>query len=960
MSKLGKWAVIDIETTGIDPVYDKIIDLGFLQFEGTKLVRTYSSLVKTEEKVSKFIQKLTGISQEALKSAPQWKVVENELQTLKEHSLIAHNSAFEEKFLKKYLDQVESEKGETFQDSMLFLALLFPEKSTLNLESFLIELGIKDKEDHRGLEDSKDLLKVMLVSSYLARKDMDFFMFLRQVCSDFDGEDFWFKRFLDLDESELFEIAEQIEFDLDGVCNAYVEKKRELSSGNEETGARRDLVFSGKNIQTILRDEDSLGEHIPGYKFRPAQEEMSLRVGQAFKNNIHSIIQAPTGTGKTMGYLLPSSLLAKSQDEPVLISTGTKTLQNQAVQKDIPQIYKTLGLSKSELRVVRLFGSKNHLCELKFRNQEKDDLLGQLDTFEEKYANAYIETLLFFNQRVSDYNFVLTRENIPFVLKRLNPALTDKQEDFAVDFRACTGNKCPFSASCSYLQGMRKAREANILVGNHSLLLHWPRGIERPNYIVVDEAHKLEGEVTSAFTMEIAQKELEKFSKNLPQMMGPLFYLLGNVESGKEDLIKEIRGQSASFAQMLADHVAPLQESVERLCRQLPRYTDMYWNETAMMRKQSLNNALESGIYNHVESLAFILKSIYDMLLPFADRWDISNFGDDEGKLTAWSAFESSFSQIEEAKTVFSAMVEPTENMVNSIRFHEDYGYVFTCAPIDTGELFYDSVLKDSSSVVFTSATLANKDGTRGMASVEWMTGYRSLEPERRFKNGLFLDNKFDYESKAKVFLASDTEQIYAQDYVDQVLEKLVPVIKAIGGKTLLLFSAKTRFERAIEILLGKLENELPLFIQGMGNQVVEDFKNSKGGVLIGMESFGEGIDVPGDALKLIYVDKIPDLRRDLVIDSRRDFYARSFGNEFVDYFLAHRCRSLHQKLGRLIRRENDSGAIIVTDPRIKRWKGQTIKTFQEMMKPYNLEFMDLEEACEAGRDFVLSTLSEE
>ena len=955
MSKLGKWAVIDIETTGIDPVYDQIIDLGFLQFEGTKLVRTYSSLVRTEQPVSKFIQKLTGISQEALKNAPAWKLVENELHTLKEHYLVAHNSSFEEKFLKKYLDAVEAQEEETFQDSMLFLALLFPEKSSLNLESFLIELGIKEKEDHRGLEDSKDLLKVMLTASFLARKDNDFYLFLKEVCSEFDVRDFWFKRFLDLESEDLLEIAGQIDFALEEVVEAFAAKKASAALEDGVSGKKRDLTFSGKKIQEILRDEDELATQFPGYKFRPAQEEMSLRVGQAFNNNIHSIIQAPTGTGKTMGYLLPSALLAKSKAEQVLISTGTKTLQNQAVQKDIPQLYKALGLNKTELRVIRLFGSKNHLCELKFRNQERDDLLGQMDSFEEKYADAYIETLLFYNQRSPDYNHVLTRENIPFVLKRLNSALGDKQEDLAVDFRACTGNKCPFAHSCTYLQGLRKAREAHILVGNHSLLLHWPRGFDRPKYVVVDEAHKMEGEVTSAFTLELAQKELDKFSKNLPQMMGPLFYLLGNVEQGKEELIKEIRAQSQSFAQMLADHAPSLQESVERLCRQLPRYTDIYWNETPMMRKQSLNNPLESAIYNHVESLAFILKSIYDMLLPFADRWEISQFGDDENKLTAWSAFESSFSQIEEAKTVFSAMITPNDKMVNSIRFHEEYGYIFTCAPIDTGELFYESVLRDSSSVVFTSATLANQDGTRGMASVEWMTGYKYLEPERRFKSGLFLDNKFDYENNAKVFLASDTTQIYAQTYVDEVLEKLIPVIKSIGGRTLLLFSAKTRFERAIEILLGKFENELPLFIQGMGNQVVEDFKKSNGGVLIGMESFGEGIDVPGDALKLIYVDKIPDLRRDLVVDSRRDFYARSFGNEFVDYFLAHRCRSLHQKLGRLIRRENDSGAVIITDPRIKNWKGQTVKTFQDMMKPYRLEFTDLEKACEGARDFIES-----
>ncbi|MBC75349.1 MAG: hypothetical protein CME64_04970 [Halobacteriovoraceae bacterium] len=958
MNKLKKWAVIDIETTGIDPAYDQIIDLGFLQFEGTKLVRSYSSLVRTEQPVSKFIQKLTGINESQLKNAPPWKTVELELQTLKEHALIAHNALFEEKFLKKYLDAVDSDEEEKFHDSMLFLALMFPEKNSLNLEGFLIELGIKDKEDHRGLEDSKDLLKAMLTACWLVHQDQEFYQFLRGIFSEFGKQDFWFKDFLELEIEELIEIADQIEFELEVTAMAYSEKKyAEQEQVFEESSNKRDLNFSGQNIQTILRDEEGLSEHFPGYKYRQAQEEMSLKVGQAFNNNIHALIQAPTGTGKTMGYLLPSTLLTKGKGEQVLISTGTKTLQNQAVQKDIPQIYKVLGLNKSELSVIRLFGSKNHLCELKFRNQEHDDLLGQMNGFEEKFANAYIETILFYNQRSPDYNHVLTRESIPFVLKRLNKSLSEQQENLAVDFRACTGNKCPFSASCTYLQGLRRAKEANLIIGNHSLLLNWPRGFDRPKYVVVDEAHKMEGEVTSAFTIELAQKDLEKLAKNLPQMMGPLFYLLGNVEQGKENLIKEIRAQSVEFAQMMSDHVTPLQESIERMARQLPRFTDIYWNEAPMVKEEALNNNLQSAIYNHVASLAFIFKSVYDLLFPYSDRWDINSFGEDENKLTALSAFESAFSQVEESSAVLNAMISPNSKMVNSIKYHEEYGYVFTCAPIDTGELLHESVLKDSSSVVFTSATLANQEGSKGMASVEWMTGYKYLEPERRFKTGLFLNNKFDYKNNAKVFVSSDSPQIYDQTYVDEVLEKIVPVIKSIGGKTLLLFSAKTRFERAIEILLSKLENEMPLFIQGMGNQVVEDFKNTSGGVLVGMESFGEGIDVPGDALKLIYIDKIPDLRRDMVIDSRRDFYARSFGNEFVDYFLAHRCRSLHQKLGRLIRRENDSGAIILTDPRIKRWKGQTLKTFREMMNPYELEFLDLEDACDKAQEFIESKL---
>ena len=155
MTSLGNWSVIDIETTGIDPTYDQIIDLGYLQFEGTKLVKKYSSLVRTDVKLSKFIEKLTGISQKMVENAPLWDQVENDLLDLDGHNLVAHNAQFEEMFLKKYFDRIdEGQTRESFCDSMYYLCLLFPERSSLNLESFMIDFGIADSHNRdNGIQE---------------------------------------------------------------------------------------------------------------------------------------------------------------------------------------------------------------------------------------------------------------------------------------------------------------------------------------------------------------------------------------------------------------------------------------------------------------------------------------------------------------------------------------------------------------------------------------------------------------------------------------------------------------------------------------------------------------------------------------------------------------------------------------------------------------------------------------
>lgn len=191
--------------------------------------------------------------------------------------------------------------------------------------------------------------------------------------------------------------------------------------------------------------------------------------------------------------------------------------------------------------------------------------------------------------------------------------------------------------------------------------------------------------------------------------------------------------------------------------------------------------------------------------------------------------------------------------------------------------------------------------------------------------------------------------------FVPSVLDSVLPIIRELKGKSLLLFSSKLRFDQAVDHLLRELGQELDIFIQGMGKTVVEDFKNSKAGILIGMESFGEGIDIPGDGLQFLLIDKIPDIRQDLVIEKRRELFEREWGQEFRDYFLAHRTASLHQKLGRLLRTPKDYGAAIIVDSRAQSWKGRTLNDFSQLMRPYQLTIGSMSEAVEGTLNFLRS-----
>lgn len=378
MKRLGNWALIDIETTGIDPTYDEIIDIGFLQFDGTTLVKQYSSLVRSHTKIPQFIQKLTGISEDSLGAAPRWDDVKKELINLQNHDLLAHNSDFEEKFLDNDFSRLlNTEEREKFHDSMYYLGLLFPGRAQLNLEAFITDFKIADKEIHRGLEDSIDLLKVLLVATALVQQSASRLDHLKNLFKDFP--ELWYSRLLYLDEDELVKIASAVDFDL----SAHMALLAPTDLAGQQQGEKVEVSseFSGKNIQNLLQDEEQMQKLFPGYVHRAPQEQMALKVGQSFKNNIHALIQAPTGTGKTLAYLLPSFLKVLDEKSQVLIATGTKALQTQAVEQDIPMALKMFSKQKDQLKIVKLIGSQNHLCELFFRNKTQ----GELFSFSEEF-----------------------------------------------------------------------------------------------------------------------------------------------------------------------------------------------------------------------------------------------------------------------------------------------------------------------------------------------------------------------------------------------------------------------------------------------------------------------------------------------------------------------------------------------------------------------------------------------
>lgn len=962
---LGRWACIDIETTGIDSLNDEIIDVGYLLFNGVKLEKRYQSLARPQHMPGQFIQKLTGINESMLKAAPSFAEVKGEIEELLGLPLVAHNAEFEKSFLAPIFDRVANfgDERESYVDTLYYLAALFPKSPSLKLERFIVEWGIREKEEHRGLDDAIDMLKVVIVATLNLREDSEKLQMIRTLVSKYKVAGQWPFKFLALERSELLDLAGELEFDPWPCVEKAGQWENNVEDEAEGLQAQYDFKFNGDTIRGLFRDEKKVRETFSHYHYRKTQEDLALRVGQSFKNGVHSLVQAPTGTGKTLGYLIPSSFFCLEDKKQVLVATGTKTLQEQAMKQDIPKLRKLLGLDEKALKVRRLVGSNNHLCELLYRQSvEEEDLFHSGDDLEDNFTNIYFEMAFFHNGRHKSKDAIL-RADVPFVLKMKLEKFRDKENEIGVDYRSCSGSSCPFKGECSYIKGLREAKEADIIIGNHSLMFSWPKGFPRPEYVVVDEAHRLEGETTEAFSLEVSGHDLEILLKNLTHLqgVGSLFYLLAQHELNEGDstpLINQIREEILKSNAILNDHVQGLNDRVEMFFKKLPRYTDLFWNEAPMVTNREGAGRGESSLYYTFLSIHQVLKTIYDLLYPYTLRFEISNLSE-ENQVMAYTRFESFVSGIDDMTNALACSLgipNFNPNFTRTLRFHAKDGLLINNAPIDIGRIIHDNLLQTSASVVMTSATLANANGNLGVKGIEWASGHSYLGPSRRFKSGLFLEAPFDYAQKTKVFLCDDTPPLYDSLFVETVLKDVGKLIRNIGGRSLLLFSAKTRFEVAREVLLKEFEGEIPLFIQGMGAQVVEEFKKAQNGILLGMESFSEGIDIPGEGLQFVFIDKIPDLRHDLVISQRRSFYETNLGNEFTDYYLAHRARGLHQKLGRLLRSETDIGGAIIVDSRVKGWKGKTMEKFLGLMAPYKMKRSTIKEACREVENFILES----
>jgi ATP-dependent DNA helicase DinG len=621
------------------------------------------------------------------------------------------------------------------------------------------------------------------------------------------------------------------------------------------------------------------------YEYRPGQLEMAKAVERALAERRHLIVEAGTGTGKTLAYLLP----ALRTGQRVIISTGTKALQDQLYFRDVPFLESLLG----ELRVCYMKGRANYLCRHKLVTLRNQPILSGLEEIDQYRQIAEWEQ----TTETGDRAEIAGLPEASAVWAKL-----DARSD------ACLGTTCPDYRRCFITEMRRKALESDIVIVNHHLFFA-DLAVKReasgaPDAgilpeaaaVVFDEAHELEEVASSYFGLSVSNIRFEELARDTEVML--------RGKEGTESLpglTQQLRERSRLFFSalpMTGDGRQPFTGREEFL----EASGDLYLSVTAALRRleseiDGLKNVDEApGLRKRVarlrSELEFLLESNANNTVYWLER----------------RAFGGS------------------ERGAARLRRSESRSTFLQATPIDVSELLAELVFESIPTAVLTSATLTVQGG------FEHMRRRLGLNDARE----LVVPSHFRYGEQALLYLPPEMPDPRDPEFPEAAARCIRRVLDISKGRAFCLFTSYSQMRDLYERLLPVLDYPILLHGNAPRKALLEEFRSTPNAVLFGTSSFWQGVDVQGEALSCVIIDRLPfAVPNDPVVQARMKAIEEAGGKPFFEYQVPEAVLTLKQGFGRLIRSLEDRGVLVLLDPRIRRQRyGQT---FLQSLPPYRM-----------------------
>ncbi len=907
------FVALDLETTGLTPGRDRIIEVGAARFTPHGEEASFSSLVNPGIRPSRFIEGLTGIRADDLATAPKFEDVRADLaRFLDGHPIVGHNIEFDLQFLRS---EGLEHRGPVIDTAALARAVL-PHLKSHRLDDLARELGIAAGGQHRALSDARVAAQVFLA-------------LLRMVES--------------LDPVQREPLLRHL-----GVASPVLEP---VLAGFSEPGVRMDeetaqdprdgaesvashphipvplpfqplaplepvaapIAIRSSEIRRVFR---AMEKALPGYAERPEQLHMAESVGESFARGAHLLVEAGTGVGKSLAYLVPAALDAVQNGRRVVVSTNTIALQEQLLKKDVPVLRNAMAAagvipSPDALRVTVLKGRANYLCYARwvasFITGVRDPDVARLSAM----VMRWLETTA-----TGDRAELRLAPDESAAWLRVSAA---DAQCLARQVRQVREGNC-------FLWRARKAAEsAHIIIVNHALLLAdvAREGNVLPpfEHLIIDEAHNLEGVATDQFGASLALRSLTDAltaihrPRTRDQREGGAAMLLkvfdgdAYVEAARklEAAVESAGGAGQAFFAALSgipggsgagDAVRVL---VDRAVRHSPAW-ERVEDAWALLATELERVEAAGGTGVRLVGSAPV-----------------------EGAGELADELASAIRRVNELRMLGNTLLGPPDaDWVTWVEQAEDGRSSLHRAPIRVAELLREHLFDRCRVVVATSATLSAGDD---MSFAAERLGLESAGTLR-------LGSPFDYRRVALLATAADMpDPKFAAEFERALPGAVAQLVAASGGRALVLFTSNALLARVAQRLRPLLDplgiSVLAQGIDGPPARLIDQLKQDHATVILGSASFWEGVDIRGEALSLLVVTRLPFAPPDDPVEQARQ---QLYDNPFNEYSVPSAILRFRQGFGRLIRDHADRGAVVVLDPRV--WAKSYGRRFLDALPP--------------------------
>ena len=908
------YVALDLETTGLDSERDAIIEIGAVKFRDEQVLGEFGTLVNPGRRLPPDIVALTGITDDDVAGAPRLpEVLPRLVRFIGDCVLVGHNVRFDLGFL-----QHSSSLGSNgVLDTFSLATVLAPDARRYSLGELAALFNLSPTGAHRALDDAHTTHRLFLAL---------------------------FERAQALPASlleELVRLGERVNWP---AASFFRQALRRLSQGgfSGTIGAQLAAKYGREEGAPVLVpptlsiplepeeehrpvDPEALAAYLekggpfarrfPGYEHRPQQVEVLRQVARALNEGRHLLVEAPTGVGKSLAYLIPAVHWAIQNSERVVISTNTINLQEQLYHKDLPDLARTLGLDFS---AAVLKGRSHYLCPARL------DTLRRTGPSSAQVMDVLARVLVWLPHTIDGDGDRL------FLPTAAEQAVW---RDLSADFDGCDPERCAHfhRGSCFFYRARQAAEAAHLIIVNHALLLAdvavQNRALPDYRYLIVDEAHHLEAATTSGLSFSTDRTSLHRLLDEAGRQEGrvpvhgaaPFTGLLGEVVARcrAARLDDAVLGKVTEFARQTAHAAERAARALDNFFERLEQFTaeeqesqqSQYASVlrvTGAQRAQPAWDSVEiawddaadplAAVADSLERLAGGLSDLASLGLKKADDLEAQLLGLAR-RLAEVHDHLNTFVTQPHAATIYWLERGPG---TTPLSLH--------AAPLHVGPLVEAHLFHKKESVILTSATL------RTAGTFDYLRQrLHAWDAEE-----VAVDSPFDFRNSTLLYIVDDIPEPNEQGYQRMVEQGLVALFRATRGRALALFTSYNQLRTTARAITAPLAQAgITVYAQGHGlsrNQLLENFRTTEQAVLLGTRSFWEGVDVPGQALSCLVITKLPfSVPSDPIVAARSE----TFDDAFNEYTVPEAVLLFLQGFGRLIRSRSDRGVVAVFDRRL-------------------------------------------